>query len=187
MLVETPAVHYWELIETNRDSFAQPLFHADRPPSMPDFYFHEGKLFIRAGLKKELRGKKYLLLHKILYQGTGREGAQFRYLTFKEEPKEFSLQGWDSAKDPLLLSLDDSIGKTFAIRILPANPIPPTALPVYKSKTVQIRQELFAPLPKGEMQAADIRVTRVDYGSILFSTELRLKKYGKVEVVFEDF
>lgn len=147
---------------------------------------------------------KIFLVHHAQYVGAGREGAVSDYYVFSHFPARVELPADETGAGALDIGVGDSIGKTFHIRIFPASTIIfsekgeravisfagketlVTAVmeaPLSKlSRMISVTQQLFGPVPKGEIHPEDTRVMAEDYGTVEFSTELSLKNHGQHEV-----
>ncbi|MBI1952671.1 MAG: hypothetical protein HYS41_00915 [Candidatus Omnitrophica bacterium] len=227
---EAHKVFYLELNEVNRDGFEELLFISDSPAQPPAFRMAGSRILvpeevaasIAAGTQeKEFRlfldkpgmdlakEAKLFLIHAIRYEGKGREGSLANYYVFSQYPAQLALPVYSQRPESLELGLNDSVAKTFSIRLIPSGSLTlaeqtgqdgiEVAFAGKKSVVLSegeevlsklkhatsITQELFAPVPKGEVKPEDLRLVKEEYGRVDFFTEISLKNVGLREVSVE--
>lgn len=154
-------------------------------------------------------GAKLFLIHQVRFSGTGRQGSFANYYVFGEYPAQLKLPVFDTTSDQLRLRVSDSVGQTLGIRLIPAASLDLSEkfggqmeVSFAGKKTVllakgqellsklkhatSITQELFAPIPKGEVKEEDFRVVTEEFGKVDFFTELSLRNEGVCEVTFQE-
>lgn len=227
---ELPKALYVELNEVNRDGFEEILFIADRPVHPAPFRLAGSRIVvpqevaasIAAGTQEQdfrlfldkpgmdlAQEARIFLTHAIRYEGKGREGSMAGYYVFSRYPAQMKLPVYGERPESVELGLNDSLARTFDIRLIPAESItlsegaqaggieaafagrrsevPSEGEEVLSQLThaASVTQELFAPVPKGEVKPEDLRLIKEEYGSIEFSTEISLKNAGLLEVQVE--
>lgn len=161
----------------------------------------------KAGMEIEKEARMFLI-HQVRYEGVGREGGFARYYIFSQYPAQLKLPVYEKPPESVELGLNQSVTETFQIRLIPDEDLQlseggPDRIEVTFAgkKTVvlaegdqmlsrlshaaSITQEIFAPLPKGEIREEDFHVLKEDYGKVDFQTELSLKNIGRVEIAVE--
>jgi len=215
-------VLFLELTEINRDTFKNKLFVAEFETIITPFYLREGRLAIdkeavqaikekrdlkkyrlfvdKPGLDIEKEAKLFLIYNQ-RYEGIGRNMSFTEYYIFNVLPAKISVFGFNSQVTEMRLAPDESIGKTFDIRILPGGELIITQvaqedaeisfagkksvvsakkeeLLARDSKKILVSQEFFAPVPKGKITEDDIKIETAEFGEIEFSTDLKVINHG---------
>lgn len=231
-VVQAPRALYLEFIERNRDNFLQPLFvEADAPARRP-FSLAGSEVVVDRGVQAALaqgtqaddyrlqvdraeldvgRDARLFLVHEVHYDGQGRFGGVSHFYIFSAWPAVVALPVFEPVGPTWALSLDESLRRTAAIRLLPAGAggmirltarpdgsveiasatgmtvVPPGSAVSLgtSSRTLEVTQDLLAPIPKGPVTAEEIRTDTARLGSITFSTELQATSAGWCEVRVE--
>ena len=226
---ERPRVFFVELNETNKDGFQKMLFIPDAPVSSPPFWLREDQVVIpeevlqaiREGTEKRKfrlfldkpgmdveKEAQLFLIHRIQFDGVGREGGFADYYIFSRYPAQVTLPVQEKPQDAVHLGVNDSVTQTFQIRLIPdpaltlsredsnrlavlfagkKSVLPPQGEELLSrlSQATTVTQEIFAPLPKGEVRPEDFQVLSEEFGTVNFSTELSVKNLGQREVQVE--
>lgn len=218
---------YVELIETNHDTFEHRLFiNATEVPPAP-FRFRENRIAMAPGVGQAIaqgthpetfrltldrpdldpaRDAWLFLVHEVRYDGVGRVGGHADYYAFTSTPARVTLPAAEQAGGDLVIGLDESIGKTFALRFFPgasltfaldgagqltvaadgaSQPLPEEGEVQLsqEARTVSIRQTLLAPVPKGPVIPEQLDTIEETLGPVQCSTELLARNRGLLEVV----
>jgi len=156
-------------------------------------------------IKKEA---KLFLVHQVQYQGTGREGSFAHYYIFSQYPAQLKLPAYEKPPESVELGVNQSAAQTFQIRLIPAETLQLSEkesdqievtfagrktvvlsegdqLLSKLSHATSVTQEIFAPLPKGDVRQEDFKVLTEEYGKVDFQTELSVRNIGRMEVSVE--
>ena len=151
---------------------------------------------------------KLFLVHQVQYQGTGREGSFAHYYIFSQYPAQLKLPVYEKPPESVALGVNQSAAQTFQIRLIPAETLQlsekePDQIEVVfagrktivlaegdqmlskLSHATSVTQEVFAPLPKGEVRQEDFKILTEEYGKVDFQTELSVKNAGLHDIQLE--
>lgn len=163
------------------------------------------RLFLDKSPMEIEKEAKLFLVHQVRYEGKGREGGSAHYYIFSRYPAHVDLPVYEKPEETLHLGINSSISETTQIRLIPAQALtlsekePGQIEVVFSGKksvllaegelllsrlrhATSVTQELFAPVPKGDVQKEDFRVMTEEYGKVDFSTELSIKNAGLHEI-----